>query len=89
MWPKQIFNRKISTVHVLYYIPCSATVDINPTSPSRGLEVGAHPVVEGEERGSGPHLCTHITHCAHPSTRYGLRPRPVVFYDGARSPGNR
>ena len=35
------------------------------TSSSRGVEVPVHPVVEGEERRGGSHLCTHVADGGH------------------------
>lgn len=46
-----------------------------------GLEVAAHSVVEGEERGGGTNFSSHVTDGSHTGTRERLDTRTVVLND--------
>lgn len=47
-----------------------------------GLQVVVHALVEGEDRGGGTNLSTHVTDGTHTSAREGINTRSVVLDDG-------
>ena len=68
-------------------ITCNIPV-YNCTFSSCSFEISGHTMVEWEQGRSSSNLCSHVTNGSHTSTRNGLGPRTMIFYNSTCSPGH-